>query len=333
MASRNRIDFILTHNLIAAKLSKNFVIPKKKTTFVPKLQKMGDVRKKRIRKTAVLAAVAVVAVATILAVAAGRNAHRKKTIAAAEELLDSTATRVKNHLDMVEKVTNEFVPIVTANMQPDSLLAYTRQVVDANPDINGCSITTETDFFPQLGRFSVYSVREKNHITTVREADYDYYAKEWYKGAKTAGKAVWVDPYDDFNAGTLFSPEMIASYSVPLYDDAGHFIGVISTDIALPKLAEAVGKPEQPNDAYFMMTGKNGDFLVYPDSDRLVYHTIFDGVNPRMQPDIISLGNAMKAGQKGQMSVDFDGCHCIVLYQPLPQAGWSIALVCPESGL
>ena len=87
MARRNRIDFMLTHNLIAAKLSKNFVIPKKITTFVPKLQKMGDVRKKRIRKTAVLAAVAVVAVASILAVAAVRNAHRKKTIAEAGELL------------------------------------------------------------------------------------------------------------------------------------------------------------------------------------------------------------------------------------------------------
>ena len=63
---------------------------------------------------------------------------------------------------------------------------------------------------------------------------------------------------------------MIASYSVPLYDDAGHFIGVISTDIALPKLAEAVGKPEHPNDAYFMMTGKNGN----PKNDKCYSETL-----------------------------------------------------------
>ena len=296
---------------------------------------MADESRKYVSKTTIISILTVVLLAVVGFVVTSmvRSASREKSIAVANEVLDSAAMRVKAHLDIVERVTNGFVPVVTANMQPDSLLAYTRRVVEAAPDINGCSITTEPDYFPSLGRFSVYSVRENNDITTVREADYDYYSKEWYKGAKTAGKAVWVDPYDDFNAGTLFSPDMIASYSVPLYDATGKFIGVLSTDIALPKLSEAVGKPSQPKDAYCMMTGKNGNFLVYPDSDRLIYHTIFDGVNPRMQPDIISLGNAMKAGQKGQMSVDFDGHQCLVLYQPLPQAGWSIALVCSENGL
>lgn len=295
---------------------------------------MSDGRNRRMSKS-----VMIVSVVVALIVVGGiifsvvRHSAREQTIASASELLDSVALRVKGHLDMVETVTNGFVPVVLANMQPDSLMAFSRRVVEANPDINGCSITTEPDYFPRMGMFSAYSVRGKDSITTAREGQYDYYSKEWYKGAKEKGKAVWVDPYDDFNAGTLFSPEMIASYSVPLYDAGGKFIGVLSTDISLPKLSEAVGKPSHPKGAYCMMTGKNGNFLVYPDSDRLVYHTIFDGVNPRMQPDIISLGNAMTGGEKGQMTVDFEGSKCLVIYQPLPQAGWSIALVCPESGL
>ena len=295
---------------------------------------MSGGRNRRISKSVIIASVvvALIVIGSII-FSVVRNAAREKTIASADELLDSIELRVKDHLDMVETVTNGFVPVVLANMQPDSLMAYTRRVVEAAPDINGCSITTEPDYFPRLGMFSAYSVREKDSITTVREGQYDYYSKEWYKGAKEKGKAVWVDPYDDFNAGTLFSPEMIASYSVPLYDAGGKFIGVLSTDISLPKLSEAVGKPSHPEGAYCMMTGKNGNYLVYPDSDRLIYHTIFDGVNPRMQPDIISLGKAMTGGEKGQMEVDFEGCKCLVIYQPLPQAGWSIALVCPESGL
>ena len=295
---------------------------------------MSGGRNRRISKSVIIASVvvALIVIGSIISLVV-RNAAREKTIASAVELLDSIELRVKDHLDMVETVTNGFVPVVLANMQPDSLMAYTRRVVEAAPDINGCSITTEPDYFPHLGMFSAYSVREKDSITTVREGQYDYYSKEWYKGAKDKGKAVWVDPYDDFNAGTLFSPEMIASYSVPLYDAGGKFIGVLSTDISLPKLSEAVGKPSHPEGAYCMMTGKNGNYLVYPDSDRLIYHTIFDGVNPRMQPDIISLGKAMTGGEKGQMEVDFEGCKCLVIYQPLPQAGWSIALVCPESGL
>jgi hypothetical protein len=35
-------------------------------------------------------------------------------------------------------------------------------------------------------------------------------------------------------------------------------------------------------------------------------------------------------GHYGYSSVDFDGEKCLVFYRPLKQAGWSIALICPE---
>ena len=139
---------------------------------------MSGGRNRRISKSVIIASVvvALIVIGSII-FSVVRNAAREKTIASAVELLDSIELRVKDHLDMVETVTNGFVPVVLANMQPDSLMAYTRRVVEAAPDINGCSITTEPDYFPHLGMFSAYSVREKDSITTVREGQYDYYSK------------------------------------------------------------------------------------------------------------------------------------------------------------
>ena len=260
---------------------------------------------------------------------------KKESQKQAEYILENTALRTDNLLTEVETVTRNFEWLVTNNMHPDSLLEYSNRIVELNPNLNGCSITTEPNFFPKLGRdFSAYTVRHNDTIETVMEGEYDYYSKDWYKNPREAGKSVWVDPYDDFNeAGTLYSTDMIASYSLPLYNADSTFIGVISTDLSLPKLSESITDELPYEGSYYMMTGKSGNFLMYPDKDRLIYHTIFDGVNPRMHPDIISLGHNMTEGKKGSMSVNFEGVNCLVSYQPLSKAGWSIALVCPEKSI
>ena len=259
---------------------------------------------------------------------------KQEAMQRAEAVLNITALQVANYLIEIETATRNVEWQVLDNMHPDSLLAFSRRVVEHNPHVNGCSITTEPDYFPHLGRyFSAYSVREADSITTVREAAYEYFDKVWYKSSRDAKKAVWVDPYDDFNAGTLYSSDMIASYSAPLYQGDSTFVGIISTDISLPKVSKVIASATPYDDSYCIMTGKQGNYLVYPDSDRLLYHTIFDGVNSRLQPDIIELGNDMVAGNKGNKVVDIDGRRCIVFYQPVRETGWSIAIVCPVDSI
>ena len=263
-----------------------------------------------------------------------RQMLKREAIKRAESVLDNTTLRVAGYLIEVETATRNMQLQVLDNMQPEALLAYSRQVVEQNPNVNGCSVTTEPDYFPHLGRyFSAYSVREGDSISTVREAEYEYFDKVWYKNCRDAKKAVWVDPYDDFNAGTLYASEMIASYSVPLYKPDSTFIGILSTDISLPRFSKIIASATPYEDSYCIMTGKNGNYLVYPDSDRLLYHTIFDGVNSRLQSDVISLGHAMVDGEEGNMLVEMEGRQCLVFYQPVLETGWSIALVCPEESI
>ena len=122
----------------------------------------------------------------------------------AERQLDNTALRVRNYLNEVEVVTRHTEWQVYAHLQPDSLLSFTRHLVNLNPIVNGCSITMEPNFFPQYGRyFSAYSVRQADSVVTEREAPYEYFDKVWYSTPKVRGQAVWVDPFDDTNEGTL----------------------------------------------------------------------------------------------------------------------------------
>ena len=269
-----------------------------------------------------------------------RNIIREEAIDEASHVLDNTALRVKGYMVEVETATRNIIWLVNLhNHDQDSLLKYTHRIVANHPNTNGCSITMEPDFYPgdKYG-FSAYSVRldeeprpGKDSVVTVREAEYNYYDKVWYETPKQKRTACWVDPFDDYNDGTLSSPDMIASYCIPLSDRQGKFVGVISTDLSLKKLTETITAEHPYEHSYFMMLGADGHYFVHPDTTKLLKQTIFTGMDPREHTDIVALGYEMINGRTGHMDVKMDGKSHIVLYRPLEGTQWSVALVCPSN--
>lgn len=268
-----------------------------------------------------------------------RNIIREEAIDEASHVLDNTALRVKGQMLELETATRNLLWLININHQQDSLLWYSHRIVANHPHINGCSITMEPDYYPgEDYGFSAYSVRmddqkrpPRDSVVTVREADYDYYNKVWYKTPRQKNAPCWVDPFDDYNAGTLSSPDMIASYCMPLHDGKGKFIGVISTDLSLKKLTETITSEHPYNNSYFMMLGADGHYFVHPDTTKLMKQSIFTGTDPRENPDVVALGYEMTKGRTGHMDVKLDGRQLIVLYRPLEGTQWSMALVCPSN--
>lgn len=264
-----------------------------------------------------------------------RDAIRSEARDHAANALDATMQRANSYLHTIETATNSNDWLILDDLTPDALLALTRHIVQLNQNVNGCSITMEPYIFPQYGRyFSAYTVREGDTITTVREGEYDYFGKVWYKTPKTQGRACWVEPFDDYNEGTLSSSESIASYCKPLYRPDSTLVGVISTDVSLRKLAEAIADYKPYPHAYYIMIGHAGHYFIHPDSTRLFHQTIFDTAKSSGQADIITLGKQMTAGKQGYKSIVMDdGIPCLVCYQQVPGTQWSLALVCPDSDI
>ena len=236
-----------------------------------------------------------------------RGIIRQEAIDEASHVLDNTALRVKGQMLELETATRNILWLVNLNHQQDSLLWYSHRIVANHPHINGCSITMEPDYYPgEDYGFSAYSVRidnkkesQKDSVATVREADYDYYNKVWYK--------------------------------TPRYDGKGKFIGVISTDLSLRKLTETITAEHPYENSYFMMLGADGHYFVHPDTTKVLKQSIFTGTDPRENPDVVTLGYEMTNGRTGHMDVNLDGRQLIVLYRPLEGTQWSVALVCPSN--
>ena len=252
----------------------------------------------------------------------------------ANSVLNTNMQRICRYMNAVETATHIYGWEILENMQPDSLLAISHRVVQLNTHIDGCSISTEPNVFPQYGRyFSVYTIREDDSITSVIEEQYEYFEKVWYKKPVDLGKPCWVDFYDEVDSLELTLDGMVASFSKPLYNTEDKLMAIISTDLSLKHLSKVIAAEKPYPNSYFMMIGEGGRYFIHPDSTLLFSHTIFDDADPAKHPDIVALGHEMTAGNQGSMTVDINGTTCLVCFQPVPGAPWSLAIVCPEKDI
>ena len=260
---------------------------------------------------------------------------RDDAIRRASQVLNNTALRVNEILDEVEISTNNTNWLVRTHLNPDSVKVYSRRMIELNPNFNGCSIAFEPNYFKDQGKyFSSYSYRENGAVITEQEGgdDYRYYDMEWYTMPKRLNKPCWVDPFfDEYEEDDgSFGQEMITSYAMPLLDNDGQCIGVISTDLSITWLSQTISAKMPSPRSYCVVLGREGSYFIHPDQTKLVRQTVFTNTDPDRDADLISLGNAMLRGEEGMQQLQLNGETCYVFYRQLPKTGWSIAIVYPD---
>lgn len=247
-------------------------------------------------------------------------------------ILNATVQLVCNYLSTIETAARANVALMEDHFTPDSLQVISRRIVHLNRSVLSCSISTEPDEFPQLGKyFSVYSVNDGDSVITVLEPEFEYFEKNWYKKPMQQGKPCWINPFSDFNAGTINHHDAVGSYCIPLRPKGSRIRGVVSVDFSFQRLRETVLATHHPYpSSYYMLLGPAGGYLIHPETSLLFKTTIFLATDSVSHPDIIALGREMTAGHRGTTHVTFDKEPCHVCYAPVSDTGWSIALVCHE---
>jgi len=269
---------------------------------------------------------------------------QRAAIERATQLLDNTAERINGIMDETELVTNFMATVTPRHLHPDSLLVFSRRTVQENDFLTGFAISMEPNFFPEMGRyFSAYSLRHRSDspdtsnpssidsITTVREGPFEYFDAVWYKTPRTLGTSCWIDAFDDYNEGTLSAPDILCSYCCPMRDGDGRYVGSVTASLTLKWLSHAVTALKPYPHSSAIMIGRNGTYLVHPDTAKLFRHTIFSDAPQEVRRVIESMGRSMLAGHSGMTETMVDGQPAFILYRPVLRTGWSIAIVCPKS--
>jgi hypothetical protein len=215
--------------------------------------------------------------------------------------------------------------------QPELLYTYNRQLLLNNPEIMGSSIAMEPYYYRDKGKlFMAYSYRTAHGDTSIVESDHygsrPYSEQKWYTIPKDQNRATWVKPIEHDETS-----RSITCYSVPIRDADRRVVGILSVDISLDSLTNAINKTKPFPNSYCTMLGRQGTFIIHPDSVRLHNQTVYDVLKERPDPELASLVASMMAGETGYRNVTIDGCDSYVFYKPFKSESWCAAIVCPTS--
>lgn len=259
---------------------------------------------------------------------------QQEAIKKATQILDNTALRINDIMGEVETTTDDMGWYIASQTDPDSIISDTRKILESNRHFYSCSISMEPYYFKRYGKyFSIYSVRDGDSISTAQYGsdEFNYFNIDWYRKPKELQQGYWSDPFLNTNPKAGYQKEIITSYCRPVYDYNGDFIGVVAIDLQQKWLSQAVTAVAPYPNSSSIMIGTDGKYLVHPDTTKLIYQSIFSDADPRARDKVINMGKDMIAGKSGMQEVLVDGQNAFVFYRPIGNAGWSMAIVCPES--
>ena len=266
-----------------------------------------------------------------------RDVVRQEAWDKATKTIEGAVLHIDNTLHRTEVAANNMLVVIESHLDnPDLMFDLSRQVLESNPELTGCSISFEPYFFKEKGRyFSAYSYNNGDSIQTEQEGtdNYQYHCMDWYLIPKLLDKPYWIEPFFEDAEEGIIVRDIFTSYSQPIHDAQGKVVGTFSVDIRLDWFSSTVSEAKPYPHSYSILLGKGGTYLVHPDSTKLFYETIFTRSMERHDSVTTSIGEAMIAGETGYRIVDINGVPSYVFYKPFKNTGWSVATICPESDI
>ncbi len=248
----------------------------------------------------------------------------------AEGELNKTNLEITSVVDQVETaIRNNLWSVRQELGNVDSLYKITRRIVEDNPVIIGSAIALLPEYRTARGQLlAPYSYLDGSDIRSKQLGtdEYNYLKMEWFTESMATHEGHWSEPYYDAGGGEM----MMTTYSFPIQDKKGNYVGVVTADLSLDWLTELVSKVQVYPGTRSTLISKRGTMMVVPDDDLVMQTTILDGAKLTGDPQAMAIGQEMLAGHSGSRKVTYSGIQRHVFYAPIPRTGWSMAIIIPS---
>ena len=238
-------------------------------------------------------------------------------------------------------VVSVFIP-GTVELSPDlvsqlntlvQLDFTTPAILAANPDAVAAyfgGTPGETMYYPNVD------------LAALVPPEFDVTQRPWFIAASPAQNptrsAVWSDPYLDAATNGL-----IITVSYPVYDSSGEFRGVQGMDVQLNQITQVVGnlKLGETGHAFLLDKSKRliampeaayADFGITPDAYPLG-NVLDQAVLSKLSPDFAAAVEKLTVGETGLETITINGVENFIIYAPVSEVGYGLAIVVPTGEL
>jgi HAMP domain-containing protein len=265
-----------------------------------------------------------------------RESIYQEAMEKARQTLRTTELRIDNTLSEVETATRSMHWTIEKRLdQPEIMDSLCRQLMSVNPHIMGCAIAFEPGVYPQYGTYyCVYAHRDHADSTRISTAIYGgrqpYTRKNWYFIPLHGEAPIWIDPYFDTEQGET---SLITSYGMPLRNNQGELVGVLSAHISMKWFADLILSLRPFPNSHATVMSTDGHLIIHPENTLKAHEARFNDAYADVDNDAHLAAISMMTGHAGHSEMHIDGKQNFIFYHPFESAGWSVAIVCPESDI
>ena len=248
----------------------------------------------------------------------------------ASSMLDATISDAQLVLSQVETATANTAWLIPQDKDNvERVLKVAEMIVSQNSDVFAVTFAANPDYPGMQNASCLLAYTDINNgkiqIENIPVAQQDYTIDDWFQIPLLLGKPCWCEPFYDQLSG---SDMLLSAYSYPLVDGEGRVSGVISVAISLEWLTTRMQKNKPYPNAYSVLVGRSGKYIVHPDVSRIMNETIFTYAVGIGDPMSMRLGHKMLSGERGLEQLKVGNKLVFAAYAPMPN-GWTAALMCP----
>lgn len=253
--------------------------------------------------------------------------------------VDSLANTVEKRLAEVQSTIWAHDIKVTGCLDSPRELSMILQDMLYNTSIYGCGIAIKPDSTGH--RYLLYAYRNEDNEVVVeqRPTDYAYEERNYYVEAEQRMSDYWSDPYHDSRAA-------MSTFSHPLMNHRGEFMGVLCADVLLDSIAGYVQAGPGTSNATILtafvnivfegsipfMLSSNGFFILPPDSTVNYEDTYMTYAIRHETPEFGQIGKSMVTRQEySNDEFELDGTEYRLGYSYINQIGWTVAVLYPTN--
>ena len=265
-----------------------------------------------------------------------RKSIYQEAMEKARQTLRTTELRIDNTLKEVETATRSLHWTIEKRLnRPEIMDSLCRQLLRENPHIQGCAIAFEPGVYPKYGTYyEVSAYRSPTDSTQIQMATNDgrqpYTREKWYFIPLHHENPIWIDPYVDMESG---EKSIVAAYGMPLHNEKGELMGVLSAHISMKWFADLVLSLQPFPNSHALVMGTDGHLIIHPDSTLEEHEAFFTEAFNEPTSDGHLAAISMKTGHIGHSEMRIEDKQNFIFYHPFENAGWSVAIVCPESDI
>lgn len=245
-----------------------------------------------------------------------------------KETVNSIQTNLQKHGQIPASIARS-VEALGKNMKKKDFVSLTQKSISINEDTFGLGIWFEPyKYDAKLKYFSPYAYKKDgkaiysdDYITS----KYDYTKDGWYTKGISANKVVvWSSSYVD----PVTKVAMVTA-TAPFYDKNNNFLGVTTADMDLVHIQKNISEIKVGDAGKALLLDSDGTYLAGTSNDKIMKVKI----NKDSNKAIAKLGQNIITNKQGNDSYKDANDTKQVYYATVPETGWIVALVMPESEL